>query len=150
MQLTLALGANLGDRRKTLATARQLIREQIGPEIAATSLHETKAWGHKEQPDFLNQVMVVAIQQPALLQLAAAGKVPQLLHQVLDRTQHIESLLGRQRHEHWGPRTCDIDLIFVGDLRFEDHRISLPHPWWSERDFVGGIIRRELPWLLVP
>jgi 2-amino-4-hydroxy-6-hydroxymethyldihydropteridine diphosphokinase len=149
MHLTIALGANLGDREATLSTARQLIQERLGTLSAVSSLQETPAWGRTDQPDFLNQVVVVALNQAWVDQLALTSALTQGLHQLLDTVQGIETELGRQRKQHWGPRTCDLDLIFLEDLRFEDDRISLPHPWWKERDFVGGIIRRELPELLV-
>ncbi|MEM9261856.1 MAG: 2-amino-4-hydroxy-6-hydroxymethyldihydropteridine diphosphokinase [Bacteroidota bacterium] len=155
--LTIALGANLGDRHATLSRARHLITERIGPLIAASSVVETKAWGKVDQPDFLNQVISVDPRHfaPQYFMLGAAagaksGSIKAYLHKLLDSTQAIEAELGRQREITWGPRTCDIDLIFVGDLRYEDERLSLPHPWWRERDFVGGIIERELAEFLLP
>jgi 2-amino-4-hydroxy-6-hydroxymethyldihydropteridine diphosphokinase len=149
MHLTIALGANLGDREATLATARQLIQDRLGSLYAVSYLQETPAWGMTDQPDFLNQVVVVVLRQEWEELLITTSSLAAGLHQLLDTVQGIETELGRQRKEHWGPRTCDLDLIFLRDLRFEDERISLPHPWWRERDFVGGIIRRELPQLLV-
>lgn len=136
MLLTLSLGTNLGDRHEILTSARRLIAARIGPIRHASAVSETAAWGVTDQPDFLNQVIVVeyALAPPPLR--------PQL-HALLDLTQGIETDLGRERKTHWGPRTCDIDLIFFGDLRYEDERLSLPHPWWQERDFVGGIIKKD-------
>lgn len=135
--LTLALGANLGDRHATLAEARRLISERVGPIVQESSLLETKAWGVEDQPDFLNQVIIV--NEPG----QKFDSIRDQLHALLDITQGIELALGRERKSHWGPRTCDIDLIFLDDIRYEDERISLPHPWWAQRDFVGGIIKRE-------
>jgi 2-amino-4-hydroxy-6-hydroxymethyldihydropteridine diphosphokinase len=135
--LTLALGANLGDRHATLAEARRLISERVGPIVQESSLLETKAWGMEDQPDFLNQVIIV--DEPG----QRFDSIRDQLHALLDITQGIELALGRERKSHWGPRTCDIDLIFLDDIRYEDERINLPHPWWAQRDFVGGIIKRE-------
>ena len=135
--LTLALGANLGDRHATLAEARRLISERVGPIVQESSLLETKAWGVEDQPDFLNQVIIV--DDPG----QRFDSIRDQLHALLDITQGIELALGRERKSHWGPRTCDIDLIFLDDIRYEDERINLPHPWWAQRDFVGGIIKRE-------
>lgn len=183
MILTLALGTNLGDRHQILADTRRLIGERIGPVINVSSIIETKAWGVEDQPDFLNQVIVVdgtafggtvlssgtassgppasrgegAVQSSGTASSgppdsqgegAAAGagnvSVRAMLHRLLDLTQGIEADLGRERKTHWGPRTCDIDIIFVDDLRYEDERISLPHPWWREREFVAGLIQKNL------
>lgn len=138
--LTLALGANLGDRESTLAAARRAIGEHIGPIIATSTLLQTPAWGVTDQPDFLNQVIVVDIT------IDLPQHLRPRLHQLLDITQSIERELGldRSTKAHWGPRVCDIDLIFLDDLHYEDERISLPHPWWAARDFVGGLICGEL------
>ncbi|OAV45372.1 2-amino-4-hydroxy-6-hydroxymethyldihydropteridine diphosphokinase [Lewinella sp. 4G2] len=144
-QVTLALGTNLGDRPELLARARKAITETIGPITAATEEINTAAWGNTDQPDFLNQVITV---QPTVFS-AHTGSLPlaDQLHQLLATTQTIELDLGRDRKEHWGPRTCDIDIIFVDRIRFESDRLSLPHPWWREREFVGGLIATELPWV---
>lgn len=140
MTVTLALGSNLGDRHEILANAQRLIIERIGPIVRESSFMETKAWGVTNQPDFLNQVIVVKY-RPILGAAAGAEKasLKAVLHHLLDLTQGIEADLGRERKIHWGPRTCDIDIIFVDDLRYEDERLSLPHPWWEVRDFVAGL-----------
>lgn len=134
-----ALGSNLGDNKKTLEQAREAITEQIGPIIAQSQEIRTAAWGMTEQPDFLNQVIAI---KPT--HLPAEASLEDWLHRLLDTTQAIEKSLGRERKATWGPRTCDIDLIFVDRIRIETQRLSLPHPWWRERDFVGGLIKREL------
>lgn len=140
MIVTLALGSNLGDRHAILASAREHIVERIGLLTSESSLLETKAWGVTDQPDFLNQVIVVQY-NPVLGAATGAEKasLKAVLHHLLDLTQGIEADLGRERKSHWGPRTCDIDIIFVDDLRYEDVRLSLPHPWWAEREFVAGL-----------
>ena len=122
----------------------------MGPILHQTSIIETAAWGKTDQPDFLNQVVVL---RPTVLEdrfltdglFPDAPSLTERLHDLLNETQLIEELLGRDRKDHWGPRTCDIDIIFVDRIRYEDDRLSLPHPWWRVRDFVGGLIERELP-----
>ena len=136
----------MGDRVKTLQICRELINENIGPTLQSTSVVETAAWGLTDQPDFLNQVVLV---NPRTFNTNSSSQLlSEKLIELLDLTQSIEKALGRERHLHWGPRTCDIDIIFVDRLQYEDERLSLPHPWWRERDFVGGLIERELPDLL--
>lgn len=48
----------------------------------------------------------------------------------------IESELGRERGERWGPRTIDIDLLFYGEDRVLEEGLSVPHPRVAERAFV--------------
>ena len=50
--------------------------------------------------------------------------------------QRIEHALGRVRHEHWGPRTIDLDILYVEDVTLSDKALTLPHPYLTERAFV--------------
>ena len=99
--VTLALGSNLGDSARILANARASIEATVGPIIARSRMLETKAWGRTDQPDYLNQVIVV---QPSLLfeqhqymTLAAS------LHCLLDATQAIEKRAGPRQGGTLGP-----------------------------------------------
>ena len=47
-----------------------------------------------------------------------------------------ESRLGRVRHEHWGPRTIDIDLLLYDDQTLKSAQLTLPHPYMRQRAFV--------------
>jgi 2-amino-4-hydroxy-6-hydroxymethyldihydropteridine diphosphokinase len=48
----------------------------------------------------------------------------------------IEKSLGRERIEHWGPRTIDLDLIQYGGIVSKSDELELPHPRAHERRFV--------------
>jgi 7,8-dihydro-6-hydroxymethylpterin-pyrophosphokinase len=50
--------------------------------------------------------------------------------------QQLELAFGRQRLEHWGPRSLDLDLLWWGDLTIEEPALQLPHPRWHQRAFV--------------
>ncbi|MBB4078185.1 2-amino-4-hydroxy-6-hydroxymethyldihydropteridine diphosphokinase [Lewinella aquimaris] len=136
-KLTLSTGSNVGDRQFYLAEARSLLGQRLGEILFASEVRETEAWGYTDQSPFLNQLLI--LESP----VAVSGEaIRHDLHRVLDVTQQIEHELGRTRDLSWGPRTLDIDLIFVDDLRYEDERISLPHPWWRRRPFVRELLPR--------
>jgi 2-amino-4-hydroxy-6-hydroxymethyldihydropteridine diphosphokinase len=52
--------------------------------------------------------------------------------------QGIEQALGRERsrEERWGPRTCDLDLLLMGELVIDEDDLTIPHPRMHERLFV--------------
>ena len=56
--------------------------------------------------------------------------------QLLDGLRAIENLHGRERHERWGDRTLDLDLIAFGSLEIDSEQLQVPHPRAHERDFV--------------
>lgn len=133
----LLLGSNLGDRQLYLQEATELIAQQVGEVIGLSAIYETEAWGKTDQPGFLNLALVVAT---ALSPIA-------LLHQVLE----IEKALGRVRHEKWGARLIDIDIIFyeneVVDVTGE---LQIPHPQMQYRKFVTEPLAEIAPHFVHP
>ena len=121
MKAVIALGANIGNPKEQMDLAIALLRESL--EVSAVSSYFTTApVGGPEQPDYLNAVCIADSELPAANLLA-------LLH-------GIEKVLGRERIEHWGPRTIDLDLIQYGSLLSYADELLLPHPRAHERRFV--------------
>jgi 2-amino-4-hydroxy-6-hydroxymethyldihydropteridine diphosphokinase len=132
------LGANLGDRERTLRAAVDALAAEDGVEVAAvSSLRETEPVGVGEQPRFLNGA--VALETT----LAARG--------LLDLLLAIEQRFGRVRvlGEH-GPRTLDLDLLLYGDEQVDEPGLTLPHPHLHERRFVLEPLAELAPGLVVP
>lgn len=122
MSLILALGSNLGDRLDNLLKAHTQLQKYF-KEISASHIYESPAVDYLNQPPFLNQV--VEYELPAL--------TPK---QILLTTQSIEVYLGRIKNIPKGPRTIDIDIIFVGKVKLHTEDLIIPHPSWSKRSFV--------------
>lgn len=120
----IGLGANLGRRKKNIASALGALESTREIEIVAVSpLYETKAEGGPEaQPAFINGVARIR-----------TSLSPERLLAVCQR---IETLLGRTRDVHWGPRTIDLDLLAYGDVIASEPELTLPHPMMHERAFV--------------
>lgn len=116
-----ALGANLGDRQKTIRKAIARMAENFSG-VRVASLYETEPWGITDQPDFLNTVVE-----------ARARQTP---WEVLQELLSIETQLGRTETYTWGPRMIDLDLLLYGQLVLDMPYLKLPHPGISERDFV--------------
>ena len=132
----LGLGGNLGDRRALLAEA--LTRLAATPEVRiarVSPVYETKAVGIADQPDFLNLVVEL--------------ETTLTPHALLDHCLAIEHHLGRIRRERWGPRTIDLDVLWVGDHAFHDERLTLPHPRLHERAFVLAPLAELAPDLII-
>ncbi|GAA4412592.1 2-amino-4-hydroxy-6-hydroxymethyldihydropteridine diphosphokinase [Nibrella viscosa] len=122
MDVYLLLGANLGDRRATFGKARELIQLLIGPITRFSSVYETAPWGVTDQPPFLNQVLITQTDMS-----------PQ---RILDHIQFIETNLGRVRHDKWGARVIDIDILYYSQYIFQSDRLSIPHPYLHQRRFT--------------
>jgi len=118
----LLLGGNLGNRKVNLEKASRQLERLIGTITKRSACYETKAWGKTDQPDFLNQVILVETEMP--------------VEQILDSILNIEQKLGRTRSEKWGARLIDIDLLYAGDKIINSEKLTLPHPGIPERRFV--------------
>ena len=53
----LGLGANIGDRAKTLAAATDRIGELVGEVVGRSALYETEPWGFESDHMFVNSVV---------------------------------------------------------------------------------------------
>jgi 2-amino-4-hydroxy-6-hydroxymethyldihydropteridine diphosphokinase len=55
---------------------------------------------------------------------------------LLDATLAVEAALGRVRRERWGPRTIDIDILWIEGVSVDHARLVVPHPHLRERAFA--------------
>ena len=132
------LGANLGDRERTLREAVDALGAGEGIEVVAVStLRETEPVGVGQQPRFLNG--------------AAALDTTLESRELLDRLLDVEQRFGRVRvpGEH-GPRTLDLDLLLYGDARIDEPGLTVPHPRLHERRFVLEPLAELAPGLVIP
>jgi 2-amino-4-hydroxy-6-hydroxymethyldihydropteridine diphosphokinase len=118
----IALGSNVGDRSAHLANARAALASLPQSRVLAESdVEETAPIGPAGQGPYLNQMLAL---ETLLAPLA-----------LLDQLQAIERAEGRVRHEHWGPRTLDLDVVRFARQQVADPRLTVPHPELPRRDF---------------
>ncbi len=134
----IALGANLGERGTTLASAIHTLTTDHAVTLrTASSLYETSAVGGPAgQPGYLNAVVSIATRLPP--------------HDLLDTLLQIERLSGRRRDVRHGPRTLDLDLLLYDDCVIADDRLQVPHPRAHLRSFVLTPLVEIAPKLVHP
>lgn len=92
----IALGSNI-DPERHFALAKARLREKVKI-LAESSAVYTKPIGSKDQPDFLNGVILIETEMKK-------SELVRWLHS-------IEDALGRIRsQDKYGPRTIDLDLV---------------------------------------
>lgn len=133
----IGLGSNLADPLLQLATAVTELSALPGTRLIAQSpFYRSSPMGPQDQPDFVNGV--------ALIDTTLAPEA------LLDALQAIELQHGRERLQHWGPRTLDLDLLLYGTQTIQSKRLTVPHPGVCERDFVLRPILDLQPDLTLP
>jgi 2-amino-4-hydroxy-6-hydroxymethyldihydropteridine diphosphokinase len=95
-----------------------------GRMVAQSSLYRTAPMGVKDQPPFVNAVVL----------LATTLNPQALLESLLDIERHY----GRRRDRELpkGPRTLDLDLLLFDDAVIQSPGLTVPHPGLAERRFV--------------
>jgi 2-amino-4-hydroxy-6-hydroxymethyldihydropteridine diphosphokinase len=120
----IAIGANLGEREKTMRRALELLNEIADVRLTRISsfMENPAIGGPADSPAFLNGVAEVetTLSPDALL----------------DRLLDIEKQLGRVRREKWDPRAIDLDMILIGNQVVNTDRLTIPHPLMHARRFV--------------
>jgi len=133
----LGLGSNLGDREALLGRARSLLAGLRGTTLSARSrVYVTAPVGGPEQGDFLNQVVELRTSLSP--------------NELLAATRSVESALGRERREKWGPRAIDVDILWYDGFSVADGELVVPHPRMEDRRFVLEPLSELAPDLLLP
>jgi 2-amino-4-hydroxy-6-hydroxymethyldihydropteridine diphosphokinase len=116
----IGLGSNLGDRRALLQGALRSLSASASIR-AISGIYETLPVG-PPQALFLN----------AAVRIATAERPEALLGRMLA----IEREAGRERRERWGPRTLDLDLLWIDGVVVRTETLVVPHPELLHRAFA--------------
>lgn len=123
--VAIALGSNVGDSLKHMQDAVAALRGVIRVD-RISGAYKTEPMYVENQPAFLNAALI-----------GATNLGPRTL---LKQLKEIESQIGRQTRQLYGPREIDLDLIAYGSLRYTftgaEKTLVLPHPKTFERRFV--------------
>jgi 2-amino-4-hydroxy-6-hydroxymethyldihydropteridine diphosphokinase len=123
--VVLGLGSNLGDRAASIGQAVSALAAAEGVRLlAAAPLYETPPCGGPPQGDYLNGAV--------LLEVSLSPR------EVLAVALEVERRLGRIRPDpvRWGPRTIDIDVLWIEGTTVDEPGLVVPHPRLAERPFA--------------
>jgi len=129
MEMVIALGANLGDKRQTFGNAISAIGDEIGAVVRRSKWIDTEPLLAEENP---------IPDQPRYLNAVIAVHTDLAPEAVMQKLLDIEVRLGRDRSEtrEWAPRVIDLDLICCGSEVVLTPDLVLPHPEMHKRRFV--------------
>lgn len=138
MQVYIALGSNLGNKRRNLVSAAALLAERAGEVGAISSFYETEPWGFESENTFLNATLML---ETALAPL-----------DLLRLTQDVERELGRTAKTSgaYSDRVIDIDILLYGEEVIDLPKLHIPHPLMHRRAFVMTPMAEIAPALLHP
>lgn len=114
----LGLGSNMGE-------SWSLLREAVGSldsVVAVSPVYRTDPVGGPEQDPFLNIVVELDTDLGA--------------RELLGVCHRLESAANRVRIERWGPRTLDVDILWIDGVEIDEPDLQIPHPRMWTRRFV--------------
>jgi len=118
----IGIGSNLGDREFNCKQAIGFLRQKGTTVRKESSLYETKPWGVRDQPLFLNMA----------IEIETDLKPFELLRTLKD----IEKEMGREGTFLWGPRIIDLDILLYDNNIVDEKGLRIPHPHMQDREFV--------------
>lgn len=122
-EAVVGIGSNLGDRGALVEGAIERVAALEGVCLVAVSeVIETEPVGGPTQGAYLNAAVLIE-----------TSLSPRAL---LDELLAIERMFGRERRERWGPRTLDLDVLWVEGLVVDEPGLTVPHPRLHERTFA--------------
>ncbi|MBY7649594.1 MAG: 2-amino-4-hydroxy-6-hydroxymethyldihydropteridine diphosphokinase [Candidatus Liberibacter europaeus] len=134
--IAIGIGSNVGNKQYYLSQSLRLIHNHRDCEVISVSrLYNTSPWGKTDQEFFLNAVALI--------------KTKVLPNELLDILLSIENKLKRERGELWGPRTIDLDILLFGNYACSTNRLTIPHPYITQRAFVIVPLADVAPHILI-
>ena len=124
-----SLGSNLGERGAHLRRGVDMMIE--GEPFRVSRVYQSEPVGGVVQDDFWNLVLEVSTQVSP--------------HELLSRARAAEAAAERTRDVRWGPRTLDVDIVWIDDVTWDDEELTVPHPRLFERNFVLVPLRELRP-----
>ncbi len=119
----IGIGSNLGDKlcncEKAISEILKIDRHKL---LAKSPLFRTEPVGYRSQDWFVNGVIKIE-----------TNLEPSELLRIL---KTIEGRLGRTETFRWGPRTIDLDILFIDNLQIQTGELKVPHPHVQDRKFV--------------
>jgi 2-amino-4-hydroxy-6-hydroxymethyldihydropteridine diphosphokinase len=124
-RVVIGLGSNVGDRLANLDGAVARLRADRSMHVLRRSpVYETAPVGGPPQGDYLNAAVLVVTSLDA--------------REILDRALAVEQEMGRVRSDEtrWGPRTIDLDVLWIEGEAIDEEGLEVPHPRLHERAFA--------------
>tara|TARA_B100001175_G_scaffold180337_1_gene153104 strand:+ start:164 stop:670 length:507 start_codon:yes stop_codon:yes gene_type:complete len=118
-----SLGSNLGDRYLNLSNCISLIEKNIGDIKSISSIYKNSAQGFIGDYFYNCCIEVSTLHEPL---------------ELIDKIKFIELEMGRKKRnsEEYESRKIDIDIILYDNLIINETNLTIPHPRYTERNFV--------------
>jgi len=131
----IGVGSNI-EPAANVRKALQVMSEEMRV-VATSTVYETEAESHPEQPPYYNCVVEVETETPPL--------------ELKRRLRAIEERLGRRRSEdRYAPRPIDLDLLLYDNQAMQSEELTVPDPEIERRAYLAAGLAELAPELSLP
>jgi 2-amino-4-hydroxy-6-hydroxymethyldihydropteridine diphosphokinase len=127
----LSLGSNAADPLAQIDDAERRLATLPDVDVISRSSDAAAASGRAKQRDF--RYRIVGIETGAKART------------LLDLCIGIETAMGRDHRDVWGPRLIDVDIIAYDDIEIRSSRLHLPHAFAHSRPYILDPLREIAP-----
>ncbi len=118
----IGIGTNLGDRLNNINLAHSLLEQNFIRIVCQSVIEETVPVDFTDQPDFLNQIIIVETEVSPV--------------DLFNTLQLVEKKMKREKTIEKGPRIIDLDLLLYDDIILNNEFLTVPHKAIHNRDFI--------------
>ena len=119
----IGIGCNVGNCSRRFKKLFLFLKSHPKIDIIDTSyLYKNPPFGYLDQDDFINTVMLISTSFSPM--------------ELLNFLLYTEKKFNRKRSFKNAPRTLDLDIIMYENIKINNKRLNLPHPFFKERDSV--------------
>ncbi len=129
-RVIIGMGSNLGDRLTHLRQAVEWLTQGPVPLLSGvrvSSVYESAALLPNHAPKDWDL---------SFLNAAISGDCDLDPRALLTQLKQCEERAGRTYRGEWAPRELDLDILLFGEVRMEDHALTIPHKELARRDFA--------------
>ena len=140
-EVYLSLGANIGNRKRTLRQAIEQIEKQVGVVVRQSAFYETEPWGFESPNNFLNAAVCVQTDLQPIELLHVTQQIERNLGRTSDTKRNSLSDSFQADNPSYHDRVIDIDILLYDDISVNTPELTIPHPLMYEREFVMQPLR---------
>jgi len=119
----IGIGCNVGNCERRFKKLFLFFQHHPKIDIKDSSyLYKNPPFGYIEQDDFINSVLVVTTSFSPM--------------ELLNFLLWVEKKFNRKRSFKNAPRTLDLDIIIYNNIKINNKRLIIPHPFFKTRDSV--------------
>jgi len=119
----IGVGGNVGNVVRRFKKLFLFLNSHPKVRVIETSIiYKNPPFGYLNQDDFFNTIMIIETKMSAV--------------ELLNFLLYVEKKFKRKRAFKNSPRTLDLDIILFNNLKIKSDKLTIPHPFFKERDSV--------------